>query len=98
MKKTAGKRRRKPDKWRLELPKPWTRSDRTVDPVLQLAFLRQRADALGNLFAALEDHDRRHRLDLVLLRHRRVVIDVELSHLDLALHVGRHLLKGRRHG
>ena len=39
------------------------RSDRAVDPVLQLLLLHQRADALGHLLAVLEDHQGRHRLD-----------------------------------
>ena len=52
----------------------------------------------ADLLAVLEDHQRRHRLDVIFLRHFRVLVDVELGDLDLALHLGRHLLQRRRHG
>ena len=62
-------------------------SDRAVDPVGQLLLLHQRADALGRNLAVLEDHQRRHGLDVILLRDRRVGVDVELDDLHLALHL-----------
>ena len=72
--------------------------DRALDPVLELLLLHQRADALSGHLAVLEDHQGRHRLDAILLGGVRVLIDVELHHLHLALHLGGHLLERRRHG
>src|SRR5262249_35195339 len=44
----------------------------------------------------LEDHQRRDRLDAVLGRGLRILIDVELDDLHLAVERARDLLEGRR--
>jgi hypothetical protein len=60
-----------------------------------LAFRQRAHEAVGRLSVDERDH-RRDRLDAHLLRHRRVVVDVHLDELDLALGRAHRLFQDRR--
>src|SRR5262249_9044719 len=68
---------------------------RRGDPLFQL-LLRRRANLARGHLAVLENHQRRDRLDAVLGRGLRVLIDVELDDLDLAVERARDLFERRR--
>src|SRR5262245_2779756 len=68
-------------------------SHRRGDPLLEL-LLRRGADLARGQLAALEDHQRRDRLDAVLGGGVRVLVDVELDDLHLAVERSRDLLEG----
>src|SRR5262245_10213248 len=68
-------------------------SHRRGDPLLEL-LLRRGADLARGQLAALEDHQRRDRLNAVLGGGVRVLVDVELDDLHLAIERSRDLLEG----
>ena len=70
-------------------------SDRGGDPARQLA-LGARARLGGDALAVLEHHQRRDRADAELGGDLRVLVDVELGDLHLALHLGGDLFERRR--
>src|SRR5690606_13376282 len=69
-------------------------SDGFVDPRLQ-ARLRRSTCAVGDQLAALEHHQRRDSAHAELGRQARVLVDVHLGDLQLALVLGRELLERR---
>src|SRR5216683_1587588 len=71
------------------------RSHRRGDPLLQL-LLGRGADLARGELALLEQHQGRDRHDAVFLRGRRVLVDVELDDLDLAVERACDLLERRR--
>src|SRR3989304_1004626 len=66
--------------------------DCALDPTYDLR-LGHRADLARGHLAVLEDHQRRDRHDPVLGRGLRVLIDIELYDLELALQFGRNLFE-----
>ncbi len=72
-----------------------SRYNRRRDPLLEL-LLRRGADLARGHVAVLEDHQRRDRLDVVLRRGLRILVDVELDDLDLLAERSGDLLQRRR--
>ena len=68
------------------------RQDRGADPTVQFA-LRARAGLGRDLLAPLEHHQGGDGPDAELLRDLRVLVDVELGDLHLALHLRRDFLQ-----
>src|SRR5271157_5732501 len=66
-----------------------------ADPARQFG-LRTGADLGRYLLAILENHQGRNRTNPVFPGHARILVDVELGDLHLAVHFGRDLLERRR--
>ena len=74
----------------------WTKSShRAGDPLLEL-LLRRGADLAGGELAVLEQHQGRDRHDAEFGRRARVLIDIELDDLDLAVERLGNLFQRRR--
>ena len=81
----------------IQISRSALRPRRRRDPLLQL-LLRRGADLARGELAVLEQHQRRDRHDAVLRGGLRVLVDVELHDLDLAVHrAGDLFQRGRDH-